>query len=79
MARDARYAAGSAGSNTLPSKKVSLPREVLAGMPDMPSALAASRHRSSRLTLAISAFASKPGSNLPQRMSSVMNHRSWLW
>ena len=37
------------------------------------------RQRSSRLTLAISALESKPGSNLPQRMSSVMNQRSWLW
>jgi len=41
--------------------------------------LAASRQRSSRLTFLISALASTSGSNLPQRMSSVMNHRSWLW
>src|SRR5690349_22785399 len=78
---DFRYAAGFSGSNTLPSKKVSLPREVEAGISDAatPISLAASRHMSSRLTLAISALVSKPASYLPQRMSSVRNQRSWLW
>src|SRR5262249_11613696 len=80
IARDFRYAAGFSGSNTLPSKKVSLPREVEVGMsdPGRPSSFAASFQRSSRLTLAISALVSKPGSYLPQRMSSVRNQRSWL-
>src|SRR5690349_2211054 len=79
--RDFRYAAGFSGSNTLPSKKVSLPREVEAGMSEAatPSSFAASFQRSSRFTLPISALLSKPGSYLPQRMSSVMNQRSWLW
>src|ERR1700754_2712715 len=78
---DFRYAAGFSGSNTLPSKKVSLPREVEVGMSDAgtSSSLAASFQRSSRLTLPISALVSKPASNLPQRMSSVRNQRSWLW
>src|SRR5882724_8456519 len=78
---DFRYAAGFSGSNTLPSKKVSLPREVEAGMSAAatPIVLAASFQRSSRLTLAISALVSKPASYLPQRMSSVRNQRSWLW
>src|SRR5215813_7619972 len=81
MDRDFRYAAGFSGSNTLPSKKVSLPRDVDVGMSAAatPSSLAASFQRSSRLTLAISALVSKPGSNLPQRISSVRNQRSWLW
>src|SRR3954452_20846176 len=81
MDRDFRYAAGFWGSNTLPSKKVSLPREVEAGMSAAatPSALAASRQMSSRLTLPTSALVSKPPSNLPQRISSVRNQRSWLW
>ena len=43
-----------------------------------PSALAASRQRSSRLTLSTSALMSVVGSNLPQRMSSVTNQASWL-
>src|SRR3954452_18157257 len=78
---DFRYAAGFSGSNTLPSKKVSLPREVEAGMSAAatPSVLAASFQRSWRLTLAISALVSKPASYLPQRMSWVRNQRSWLW
>src|SRR3954452_755683 len=78
---DFRYAPGFSGSNTLPSKKVSLPREVEAGMSAAatPRSLAASFQRSSRLTLAISALASVPASYLPQRISSVMNQRSWLW
>ena len=81
MDSDFRYAAGFSGSNTLPSKKVSLPREVEAGMSAAatPSSLAASFQRSSRLTLAISALVSKPASYLPQRISSVRNQRSWLW
>src|SRR3977135_4444427 len=81
MDRDFRYAAGFSGSNTLPSKKVSLPRDLEAGMSDAatPRSLAASFQRSSRLTLAISALASYPASYLPQRISSVMNQRSWLW
>jgi len=33
---------------------------------------------SSRLTLPISALVSVPISNLPQRISSVRNQRSWL-
>src|SRR5207237_10200621 len=80
MVRDFRYADGFSGSNTLPSKKVSLPREVEAGMSAAatPIVLAASFQRSSRLTLAISALVSKPASYLPQRMSSVRNQRSWL-
>src|SRR5947199_5120433 len=81
MDRDFRYAAGFSGSNTLPSKKVSLPRDFEAGISDAGTdmSLAASRQMSSRLTLAISALVSKVGSNLPQRMSSVRNQRSWLW
>ncbi len=54
----------------------SVPREVEVGMEATPSALAASRQRSSRFTLSISAFVSVDGSNLPQRMSSVRNQRS---
>ena len=44
MDRDFRYAVGFSGSNTLPSKKVSLPREVEVGMSAAatPSSLAAS-------------------------------------
>ena len=63
MDRDFRYAAGFSGSNTLPSKKVSLPRDFEAGMSEAatPSSFAASFQRSSRLTLAISALESKPG------------------
>src|SRR5215203_1515383 len=78
MSSAARYAVGSSGSKTLPSKKVSLPREVEAGTSPAatPSSFAASRQRSSRLTLAISALASTVASNLPQRMSSVINQRS---
>src|SRR5918994_7458293 len=69
MDSDFRYAAGFSGSNTLPSKKVSLPRDLEAGMSAAatPRSLAASFQRSSRLTLAISALESKPGSYLPQR------------
>src|SRR5436305_8121957 len=80
MDRDFRYAAGFSGSNTLPSKKVSLPRDVEVGMSEAatPSSLAASFQRSSRLTLPISALVSKPASYLPQRISSVRNQRSWL-
>src|SRR5262245_55845682 len=76
-----RYALGFSGSKTLPSKNVSLPREVEVGISPAgtPSVFAASCQRSSRLTFLISALASTVGSNLPQRMSSVMNHRSWLW
>src|SRR5262249_6208678 len=76
-----RYAPGFAGSKTLPSKNVSLPREVEVGISaaGTPSVLAASRQRSSRFTFLMSALASKVGSNLPQRVSSVMNQRSWLW
>src|SRR5229473_787981 len=60
MDRDFRYAAGFSGSNTLPSKKVSLPRDVEVGMSEAatPRAFAASRQISSRLTLAINALAS---------------------
>jgi hypothetical protein len=60
MDRDFRYAAGFSGSNTLPSKKVSLPRDFDAGISAAatPRAFAASRQISSRLTLAISALAS---------------------
>src|SRR5215208_3908906 len=58
---DFRYAAGFSGSNTLPSKKVSLPREVEAGISAAatPSVLAASFQRSWRFTLAISALVSR--------------------
>ena len=59
-----------------PCRARSRPGSRLAGTP---SSFAASRHRSSRLTLAISALVSSVGSNLPQRMSSVRNQRSWLW
>src|SRR2546425_9925314 len=78
MDRDFRYAAGFSGSNTLPSKKVSLPRDFDAGISAAATliSLAASRQRSSRLTLPISALVSKPGSYLPQRISSVRNQRS---
>src|SRR4029450_8502669 len=81
MDSDFRYAAGFSGSNTLPSKKVSLPRDFEAGISEAGTdmSLAASRQMSSRLTLAISALVSKVGSNLPQRMSSVRNQRSGLW
>src|SRR2546421_8398897 len=80
MVRDFRYAAGFSGSNTLPSKKVSLPRDLELGISEAatPRAFAASRQISSRLTLAISALASRPASYLPQRISSVRNQRSWL-
>ena len=43
------------------------------------SALAALRHRSSRLTFAISALKSSLPVNLPHRTFSVRNHSSWLW
>src|SRR5262245_47265861 len=50
IARLAKYASGLAGSNTLPSKKVSTPRDVDCGISPAgtPISLAASRHRSSR-------------------------------
>src|SRR5882724_6215097 len=64
MDRDFRYAAGFSGSNTLPSKKVSLPRDFDAGI----SAAATPR-----------ALVASPASYLPQRISSVRNQRSWLW
>src|SRR5664279_6114481 len=53
IARLFRYSEGFAGSKTLPSKKVSLPRDVDFGTSTAlaPIALAASCQRSSRLTL----------------------------
>src|SRR2546423_8032226 len=67
MDRDFRYTAGFSGSNTLPSKKVSLPRDFDAGISAAATLifLAASRQRSSRVTLPIIALASRPGSDLP--------------
>src|SRR5207237_1370651 len=53
--RDFRYAAGFWGSNTLPSKKLSLPRDVEAGMPGAatPSFLWASFQRACRLPMMV--------------------------
>src|SRR5215207_9703582 len=55
---DFRYAEGFSGSKTLPSKKVSLPREVEAGISaaGTDSSFAASRQRSSRFTFLMRAW-----------------------
>src|SRR5688572_32477804 len=60
IARLAKYASGLAGSNTLPSKNVSTPRDVDCGISaaGTPSSVAASRHKSSRFTLATNALKS---------------------
>src|SRR5664279_1994067 len=80
IARLFRYSEGFAGSKTLPSKKVSLPRDVDFGTSTALASivLAASRQRSSRLTLSTSALMSVEGSNLPQRISSATNQVAWL-
>src|SRR5690606_10318402 len=71
----ASQAEGFAGSKVLPSKKVSTPRLSEAGA-FAPTALAASRQRSARLTLPTRALASVEPGSTPQRMSSVRNQRS---
>src|SRR5262245_7064278 len=80
IARLARYACGLAGSNTLPSKNVSTPRDVDCGIcaAGTPSSVAASRHKSSRFTLATNPFKSSLPLNLPQRTPSTRNQSSWL-
>ena len=78
---DFRYAAGFSGSNTLPSKKVSLPREVEAGISAAatPSVLGGLFPEVFAVHLGDQRLGVEAGSNLPQRMSSVRNQRSWLW
>ena len=76
-----RYAAGFSGSNTLPSKKVSLPREVEAGMSAAGDAelLGGLPPEVLAVDLGDQRLGVVAGSNLPQRISSVRNQRSWLW
>src|SRR6185436_11763028 len=81
MARLFRYSSGFAGSNTLPSKNFSTPRDVVFGIcaTGTLSSFAAARHRSSRLTFEISVLKSSLPVNLPHLTFSVRNHNSWLW
>src|SRR3954470_21575866 len=80
MARLARYAAGLPGSNTLPSKKRSCPRLSPFGIcaAGTLARAAALRQISERLTWPITAILLSVFGSLPQRCSSVRNHRSWL-
>ena len=67
---DARYAAGLAGSNVLPSKNFSTPRLSDAG-PVTPMLFAASRQISTRLTLFTNALKSVLSGKMPQRLFSA--------